>query len=93
MLAPSQQDVRWVAVEALIKINTEDAAKALQAHLREEMNLSRKLELAEFLGRHGIRDGYPYAIEHMSLQRLYRGNGASKVPTYPVRLSWTARRT
>src|SRR5437879_2918884 len=30
------------------------------------MDLSRKLELAEFLGRHGIRDGYPYAIEHMS---------------------------
>ena len=66
MLAPSQRDVRWAAVEALIKINTDDAAKALQAHLREEMNLSRKLELAEFLGRHGIRDGYPYAIEHMS---------------------------
>ncbi len=66
MLAPSQRDVRWAAVEALIKINTDDAAKALQPHLREEMNLSRKLELAEFLGRHGIRDGYPYAIEHMS---------------------------
>ena len=66
MLAPSQQEVRWAAVEALIKINTDDAAKVLQPHLREEMNLSRKLELAEFLGRHGIRDGYPYAIEHMS---------------------------
>ena len=66
MLSPSRPDVRWEAVEALIKINTDDAAKALQAHLREEMNLSRKLELAEFLGRHGIRDGYPYAIEHMS---------------------------
>jgi len=66
MLAPSQQDVRQAAVEALMKINTDDAAKALQTHLREEMNLSRKLELAEFLGRHGIRDGYPYAIEHMS---------------------------
>jgi len=22
--------------------------------------------MAEFLGRHGIRDGYPYAVEHMS---------------------------
>jgi HEAT repeat protein len=66
MLDPSQPNVRRVAVEALIKINTDDAAKALQPHLREEMDLSRKLELAEFLGRHGIRDGYPYAIEHMS---------------------------
>jgi HEAT repeat protein len=66
MLASGQQDVRWAAVEALIKINTDDAAKALQPHLREERDLSRKLELAEFLGRHGIRDGYPYAIEHMS---------------------------
>jgi HEAT repeat protein len=59
MLVPTQQDIRWTAVEAL-------TAKALQPHLREEMDLSRKLELAEFLGRHGIRDGYAYAIEHMS---------------------------
>jgi HEAT repeat protein len=66
MLDPSRQNVRRAAVEALIRINTDDAAKALQSHLREEMDLSRKLELAEFLGRHGIRDGYPYAIEHMS---------------------------
>jgi hypothetical protein len=66
MLDPSQQEVRQAAVEALIKINTDHAAKALQSHLREEMDLSRKLELAEFLGRHGIRDGYPYALEHMS---------------------------
>ena len=66
MFAPNQQDVRWKAVEALTKIDTDDAAKALQPHLREEANLLRKLEMAEFLGRHGIRDGYPYAIEHMS---------------------------
>src|SRR5262249_55004409 len=43
-----------------------EAAKALQPHLREEADLSRKLQIAEFLGRHGIRDGYPYALEHMS---------------------------
>lgn len=66
MLGPGRENVRWAAVEALIKIDSDDAAKALQPHLREEMDLSRKLELAEFLGRHGIRDGYPYAIEHMS---------------------------
>ncbi len=66
MLDPNQPNVRRAAVEALIKINADDAAKALQSHLREEMDLSQKLEIAEFLGRHGIRDGYPYAIEHMS---------------------------
>ncbi len=66
MLRPRQQDVWLKAVEALTKIDTDDAAKALQAHLRDEMHLLRKLEIAEFLGCHGIRDGYPYAIEHMS---------------------------
>ena len=66
MLAPNEADVRWGAIEALTKIDTEDAAKALQPHLSEERNLTGKLKMAEFLGRHGIRDGYPYAIEHMS---------------------------
>ena len=66
MLVPNQREVWWKAVEALTKIDTEDAAKALQSHLREETDLLRKLEIAEFLGRHGIRDGYAYAIEHMS---------------------------
>jgi HEAT repeat protein len=66
MLVPTQQDIWWYAVDALIKIDTDDAARALQPHLLQETNLQRKLEIAEFLGRHGIRDGYPYAIEHMS---------------------------
>lgn len=66
MLVPAQQDIWWTAVDALVKIDTEDAAKALQPHLLQETNLQRKIEIAEFLGRHGIRDGYPYAIEHMS---------------------------
>lgn len=66
MLVPTQQDIWWHAVDGLIKIDTDDAAKALQPHLPQETNLQRKLEIAEFLGRHGIRDGYPYAIEHMS---------------------------
>jgi HEAT repeat protein len=66
MLVPTQQDIWWYAVDALIKIDTDDAAKVLQPHLLQETNLQRKLEIAEFLGRHGIRDGYPYAIEHMS---------------------------
>ena len=66
MLLPNEPDVRWGAIEALIKIDTDEAAKALEPHLGEETNLSGKLKIAEFLGRHGIRDGYPYAIEHMS---------------------------
>ena len=66
MLVPAQQDIWWTAVDALVKIDTDDAAKALQPHLLQETNLQRKIEIAEFLGRHGIRDGYPYAIEHMS---------------------------
>jgi HEAT repeat protein len=66
MLVPAQQDIWWTAVDALVKIDTDDAAKALQPHLVQETNLQRKIEIAEFLGRHGIRDGYPYAIEHMS---------------------------
>ena len=66
MLVPAQQDIWWSAVDALMKIDTDDAAKALQPHLVQETNLQRKIEIAEFLGRHGIRDGYPYAIEHMS---------------------------
>jgi HEAT repeat protein len=66
MLVPAQQDIWWSAVDALVKIDTDDAAKALQPHLLQETNLQRKIAIAEFLGRHGIRDGYPYAIEHMS---------------------------
>jgi hypothetical protein len=31
----------------------------LQPHLGEERNLTGKLKMAEFLGQHGIRDGYP----------------------------------
>ncbi|HEY6291503.1 MAG TPA: HEAT repeat domain-containing protein [Terriglobia bacterium] len=66
MLDSNDPDVRWVAVEALLRINTDDAAKALQPQLPAETDLLRKLQIAELVGRHGIRDGYPYAIEHMS---------------------------
>jgi HEAT repeat protein len=66
MLVPAQQDIWWSAVDALIKIDTDDAAKVVQPHLLQETNLQGKIEIAEFLGRHGIRDGYPYVIEHMS---------------------------
>ena len=66
MLDPRQPDVRWHASEALRKIDTDEAAQTLRPHLAEETDLLRKLQLAESLGRHGIRDGYPYAIEHLS---------------------------
>jgi HEAT repeat protein len=66
MMDSNEPDVRWAAIEALLKIDTDDAARALQPQLRPETNLLRKLQIATLLGRHGIRDGYPYAIEHMS---------------------------
>lgn len=66
MLDPRQPDIRYHAVNALQTNDTAEAANALRPHLGEELELSRKLQLAEFLGRHGIRDGYPYAIEHMN---------------------------
>lgn len=69
-LDPREPGIRWQAVEALKKIDTAEAARALQPHLREEADLLRKLEIAEFLGRHGIRDGYAFAIEHMSERSL-----------------------
>ncbi len=69
-LDPREPEIRWQAVDALRKIDTVEAATALQPHLREEANLMRKLEIAEFLGRHGMGDGYAFAIEHMSERSL-----------------------
>jgi len=66
LLDPDEPQLRSQGIEALEKIDTDSAAQAVQPHLLEEPSLLRKLELAEFLGRHGIRDGYPFAIEHMS---------------------------
>ena len=56
--------------EPLRKIDTVEAATALQPHLRGEANLMRKLEIAEFLGRAWDGDGLPFAIEHMSERSL-----------------------
>jgi HEAT repeat protein len=66
MLDPRRADLRSEAVAALLKIETNESAQALKPHLAEEGQLFRKLQIAAFLGRFGIRDGYPYAIEHMS---------------------------
>lgn len=65
LLDPDERS-RGPAIESLIKINTDSAAKVLQPRLKEEQNLYSKLKITEFLGKHGIRDGYPYAMEHLS---------------------------
>ena len=70
LLDPRYNDVRWHATEALRKIDTDEAASVLWPHLAQESDLLRKLQLAAFLGRHGFRGGYPYAIEHMSSPQL-----------------------
>ncbi len=66
LIDPTNLPVRWTALDALQKINTAEAARAAWPHLAEEGDLRRKLRLAEFVGRHGYRGGYPYAIEHLS---------------------------
>ena len=66
LLDPHGRSLRDRSIDVLIRIDTDDAARALQPHLAEEPDLGQKLRLAEFLGRHGLRDGYAYALEHMS---------------------------
>ncbi|WP_406698878.1 HEAT repeat domain-containing protein [Singulisphaera sp. Ch08] len=70
LLAPRFPNVRWQAVEALRRIDTDESARVLWPHLGQEANLLRKLQQAEFLGRHGYRGGYPYAIEHITAPEL-----------------------
>jgi hypothetical protein len=66
LLDPRQPQLRYFAVEALRRIDSDEAASALWPHLDEEADLARKLELIAFLGRHGFRDGYAQAVEHLS---------------------------
>jgi HEAT repeat protein len=70
LLDPRQWQIRAYAVEALTKIDTEEAASTLWPHLDEEIDLSRKLRLIAFLGRHGFKDGYAQTIEHLSQAAL-----------------------
>ena len=51
-------------------IDSDESASALWPHLDEEADLGRKLDLIAFLGRHGFRDGYAQAIEHLSQVNL-----------------------
>jgi HEAT repeat protein len=66
LIDPANIQVRWTALDALMTIDTPEAARAAWPHLAEESDLSRKLRLAGFVGRYGYRGGYPYAIEHLS---------------------------
>ena len=66
MLDPRRVQLRRLATELLMDIDTKAAAQALRPHLPTELNLARKLRFAAFLGRHGFDDGYPFAIEHLS---------------------------
>lgn len=66
MLDPRRAQLRRLAAELLMDIDTIAAAEALRPHVPTELNLARKLRFAAFLGRHGFDDGYPFAIEHLS---------------------------
>ena len=66
MLDPRRVQLRRLATELLMDIDTKAAAQALRPHVPTELNLARKLRFAAFLGRHGFEDGYPFAIEHLS---------------------------
>ncbi len=70
LLDPRQYQTRLYAMEALRKINTGEAASTLAPHLDEEADPTQQLRLVAFLGRHGLRDGYPRAIEHVSQPAL-----------------------
>ncbi len=63
-------ELRTSVLNALRKIDTREAASAARAELGPELNLAEKLRLAAFLGRHGYRDGYAFAVEHMSEDHL-----------------------
>jgi HEAT repeat protein len=70
LLAPDDGGTRETALEALFRIGSPAAARALQPRIAQEQNLHTKLRIAELLGKHGMRDGYPYAIEHASEPHL-----------------------
>ncbi len=70
LLDPRQWQARAYAMEALRRIDTDEAASVLWPHLDEEADVSRKLRLIAFLGRHGFREGYAQALEHLSQAAL-----------------------
>ncbi len=59
-------NVRWAAFGALDAIDSDEAVAAIRLRLKSEPDLRLKLRMAATLGRHGIADGYPFAIEHLA---------------------------
>lgn len=70
MLDPQPHELRRAAIDALMEINTKEAALLLKPQLFTEKDLTKKLVLAEFLGHYGYQNGFAFAIEHMSEPRL-----------------------
>jgi HEAT repeat protein len=66
LIGSSRPEVRAAAQDALMKVDTDEAARALWPALEQEFDAARKLRLAAFLGRHGFRGGYAVAIEHLA---------------------------
>lgn len=51
---------------ALEPFPDESVTRALGTRMKQEFDLGRKLLLAEILGERGVRDGFAYALEHLS---------------------------
>lgn|GEM_PF-1649615 len=66
LLNPREWNVRLLAIGALRKINTDEAASVLRMHLDEEIDPSHKLRLIAFLARHNIHDGDVAALEALA---------------------------
>ncbi len=66
LLDPRQWNVRTLAVDALRKINTDEAASVLRLHLEEEVWAPGKLRVIAFLARHNIHDGDAAALESLA---------------------------
>jgi len=66
LLDPRQWNVRTVAVDALLKINSDEAASVLRLHLDEEADPARKLRVTAFLARHNVHDGDTAALESLA---------------------------
>jgi HEAT repeat protein len=66
LLDPRQWNIRALAVEALRKIDTDEAASVLRLHLDGELDPASKLRLIAFLARHNIHDGDTVALESLA---------------------------
>jgi hypothetical protein len=67
MLDPRNHHVRTAAIEALRAIDTDEAASTLAPHVNAEPDPARRLVLYAFLGKHGLKDGYAFALEQMGM--------------------------